>query len=90
MPPVRFGVLSLIGTFIYVVVLSSIGYSLGSEWSKINHGLTQVSYVLGAIVVLAVIGFVLYRLRQFRREAASVQAPTGRSDEANQVNRGGR
>ena len=33
-PPVRFGVLSGIGTLVYVVVLSSIGYSLGGEWSQ--------------------------------------------------------
>src|ERR1700760_3221867 len=44
-PALKFGVLSFIGTFIYVVVLSSIGYSLGSEWSKINHGLTVITYV---------------------------------------------
>jgi membrane protein DedA with SNARE-associated domain len=70
-PPVRFGVLSAIGTVIYVIVLSSIGYSLGSEWSKINHGLTVVSYVLVALVVVAIIAVVLYRLREFRREAAA-------------------
>ena len=70
-PPLRFGVLSLIGTFVYVTVLSSIGYSLGSEWSKINHGLALAGYVLGALVVLAIVGFVLYRLREFRREAAA-------------------
>ena len=70
-PPLRFGVLSLIGTFVYVTVLSSIGYSLGSEWSKINHGLALAGYVLGAFVVLAIVGFVLYRLREFRREAAA-------------------
>jgi membrane protein DedA with SNARE-associated domain len=52
-------------------VLSSIGYSLGSEWSKINHGLTVVSYVLVALVVVAIIAVVLYRLREFRREAAA-------------------
>ena len=70
-PPVRFGVLSLIGTAIYVTVLSSIGYSLGSEWSKINHGLTVITYVLAAVVIVAIIGFVFYRLREFRREAAA-------------------
>jgi membrane protein DedA with SNARE-associated domain len=70
-PPLRFGVLSLIGTLVYVVTLSSIGYSLGGEWQKINHGLTQATYVLVAVVVLALIGFVLYRLREFRREAAA-------------------
>jgi membrane protein DedA with SNARE-associated domain len=70
-PALRFGVLSLIGTLVYVVALSSIGYSLGSEWSKVNHGLTMVSYILVAVVVLALIGFVVYRLREFRREGTS-------------------
>jgi membrane protein DedA with SNARE-associated domain len=76
-PPVRFGVLSLIGTFVYVVVLSSIGYSLGGEWSKINHSLSVVTYILVAVVVVAVIGFVIYRLREFRRERAAGEARPG-------------
>lgn len=70
-PALRFGVLSLIGTLAYVIALSSIGYSLGSEWSKINHGLSQASYVIVAVVVVAIIVFVLYRLREFRRETAA-------------------
>ena len=86
-PPVRFGVLSLIGTVVYVIVLSSIGYSLGSEWSKINHGLTLATYVLVAVVVVAIIGFVLYRLREFRREAA---AGAARSESTNSRERLGR
>ena len=75
-PPLRFGVLNLIGTFIYVVVLSSIGYSLGSEWGKINHGLTQVTYIVVAIVVVALIAFVVYRVREFRKEAAAARDET--------------
>jgi membrane protein DedA with SNARE-associated domain len=69
-PPVRFGVLSGIGTLIYVVTLSSIGYSLGGQWSKINHSLSVATYILVAVVVIGVIGFVIYRLREFRREGA--------------------
>lgn len=83
-PPVRFGVLSLIGTFVYVTVLSIIGYSLGTEWEKVNHGLTQATYVLLAVVVVAIVGAVLYRLREFRREAAAAAArdetPAGRAN----------
>src|ERR1700757_2947242 len=45
-PPVRFGILSFIGTLVYVVVLSSIGYSLGGEWSKVNHSLSTASYIV--------------------------------------------
>jgi membrane protein DedA with SNARE-associated domain len=69
-PAIRFGVLSLIGTVIYATVLSLIGYELGHTWNSVNHGLTIVGYVLFALIVVAIVGFVLYRLRQFRRESA--------------------
>jgi membrane protein DedA with SNARE-associated domain len=74
-PPVRFGILNLIGTVIYVIALSSIGYSLGHEWSKVNHGITDVGYAVAAVVVIAIVAFVVYRLREFRREAAAGAVP---------------
>jgi membrane protein DedA with SNARE-associated domain len=67
-PPVKFGVLSLIGTLLYATALASIGYELGSTWESVNKGLTVVGYILFALIVVAIVGFVLYRLRQFRRE----------------------
>src|SRR6185437_13377158 len=66
-PPVRFGVLSLIGTVAYATILATIGYELGSAWESVSKGLTYVGYIL---FVIAIVGFVLYRLRQFRREDA--------------------
>jgi membrane protein DedA with SNARE-associated domain len=68
LPAIRFGILSLIGTVIYAAALSSIGYGLGSAWESVNKGLTVVGYVLFALIVVAIVGFVAYRLRQFRRE----------------------
>src|SRR6266568_832939 len=67
-PAGRFGILSLIGTVIYATALSLAGYGLGSTWQRVNHGLTIVGYVLFALVVIAIVGFVAYRWRQFRRE----------------------
>jgi membrane protein DedA with SNARE-associated domain len=69
-PAIKFGVLSLIGTVIYATVLSLIGYGLGHAWNSVDHGLTLVGYALFALLVVAIAGFVLYRLRQFRRETA--------------------
>ncbi len=69
-PAVRFGVLSGIGTVLYATALSSAGYALGSAWNSVSHGLAVVGYVLFALVAVAIVGFVVYRLRQFRREAA--------------------
>src|ERR1700689_5425470 len=76
-PAARFGVLSLIGTVIYAAALSSIGYGLGSAWKSVSHGLTLVGYVLFALLVIAIVGFVLYRWRQFRREARSGGSGSG-------------
>jgi len=66
----------LIGTVIYATTLSSIGYALGSAWQSVNHGLTIVGYILGALIVIAIAGFVIYRLRAFRREARLKAAAT--------------
>ena len=79
-PAVRFGVLSFIGTVIYATVLSVIGYTLGSEWKRVSHGLTIVGYALFAVVVIAIVGFVGYRLREFRREAAAGTLPAEFAD----------
>ena len=79
-PAGRFGVLSLIGTVIYAAALSSIGYGLGSAWQKVNHGLTLAGYALFVIVVIAIVGFVVYRLREFRREAAQGTLPAEFAD----------
>jgi len=83
-PAGKFGVLSLIGTVIYATVLSLIGYELGHAWNSISHGLTIVGYILFALVVIAIIGFVVYRLRQFRRESAqaATSGPAGTSGSA--------
>jgi membrane protein DedA with SNARE-associated domain len=73
-PPVRFVVSSAIGTVVYVTALSCIGYSLGDQWSKVSHSLSLVSYVLVALIVVALVGFVVYRLREFRKEDAAAAA----------------
>jgi membrane protein DedA with SNARE-associated domain len=76
-PPIRFGILSLIGTLIYATVLASIGYAVGSEWQSVSHGLAVVGYVLFALIVVAIVGFVAYRWRQFRRESQRSAAESG-------------
>jgi membrane protein DedA with SNARE-associated domain len=67
-PPVRFGVLSGIGTVVYATVISVIGYQIGGSWSKFNHDFSLATYVIIVLVVLVIAGAVLYRWREFRRE----------------------
>jgi membrane protein DedA with SNARE-associated domain len=68
MPPLRFLLLSAIGTVIYASALSAIGYGLGSAWTNVEHSLSVFGYVIVALVVVAIVAFVVIRLRAVRRE----------------------
>ena len=68
-PPLRFTLLSLIGTVIYVSALSAIGYGLGSAWESVEHDIAIFGYVIVAVVVVAIVAFVVIRLRAVRRES---------------------
>ena len=69
MPPLRFTLLSLIGTVIYVSAFSAIGYALGSAWNSVAHEVSVAGYVIVALVVVAIVAFVVIRLRAVRRES---------------------
>jgi membrane protein DedA with SNARE-associated domain len=76
MPALRFGVLSLIGTVIYASALSAIGYAVGSAWHSVAHDVSIAGYVIVVLVVAAIVGFVVYRLRAVRREGPAA-VPAG-------------
>src|SRR5215471_8150814 len=69
-PPLLFGVLSLIGTAVWVTVISLVGYGVGSAWQSVAHGLAVAGYVIFAAAVVAIAAFIAYRVREVRREAA--------------------
>jgi membrane protein DedA with SNARE-associated domain len=69
MPPLRFTLLSLIGTVIYASAFSAIGYALGSAWDSVAHEISVAGYVIVALVVVAIVAFVVIRLRAVRRES---------------------
>ncbi|MBO0830761.1 MAG: DedA family protein [Actinobacteria bacterium] len=73
-PALRFGVLSLIGTLVYGAAVASIGYGVGSAWQTVSHDLAVAGYIAAAIAVVAIVAFVLVRLRAFRREQAAAAA----------------
>src|SRR5882757_1687824 len=75
-PPVMFGILSLIGTAVWVTAISLVGYGLGSAWQSVAHGIAVAGYVIAAGVILALAAFITYRLREVRKEAAGHRAQT--------------
>lgn len=73
-PAPLFGVLSLIGTAIWVTVISLIGYGLSSTWQSIAHGIALAGYAIAVVAVIAIVALILYRLREVRREQAEALA----------------
>jgi membrane protein DedA with SNARE-associated domain len=74
-PPVLFAFLSLIGTAVWVTAISLIGYGVGSAWNRINHDISLAGYAIAAIAVIAIAAFVVYRLRELRREGHKEASP---------------
>src|SRR5499427_1148346 len=82
-PPLMFGVLSLIGTAIWVTVISLIGYGVGSAWQSVAHGLAVAGYVIFAAAVVGIAAFIVYRVREVRREGQhAALSGEGREDPA--------
>jgi membrane protein DedA with SNARE-associated domain len=80
-PALRFGILSLIGTAIYATIIASVGYAVGSAWHSVAHDLSVASYLLAAVVITAVTGFIVMRLRQQRREPQISPQTAERTDD---------
>lgn len=68
-PALRFGLLSLAGTVVYVAAVASIGYAVGSAWNRVAANLSIAGYVVAAVVVAAIVVFVVCRVRALRRES---------------------
>jgi membrane protein DedA with SNARE-associated domain len=73
-PPAKFGVLSLTGTAVYASALTLGGYAAGSTWHQVEHDLAVGGYAVAAVLVAGFAAFILYRLRELRKEAAEVRA----------------
>ena len=74
-PPLLFGVLSFIGTAVWVTVISLIGYGVGSAWQSVAHGLALAGYVIAVLAVIAIAAFIAYRVREVRREGQHPAPP---------------
>ena len=79
----RFGLLSLLGTVVYVSAVASIGYAVGSAWNRVAHDMSVAGYVAATVVVAAVVCFIVIRSRELRREARDERPgePPARSGE---------
>ncbi len=69
----RFVAFTFIGSFLWCIPLTYVGYQWGPDWESFREGARFADYPIAAIIVIAVIWFVWHRLRELR---ATEPAPT--------------
>jgi membrane protein DedA with SNARE-associated domain len=78
MPVVAFGVFTAIGVTVWIGVLAGIGYALGSSYHSMVKAFGDATYVVAALVVVALVFTIVHRFRAMRAEQASLAArPSG-------------
>jgi membrane protein DedA with SNARE-associated domain len=78
MKPLKFGIATAVGSLVWISALAAIGYSLAGSWNSIAHDFQAAGYVLGALVVVAIVGLATHRYRAIRADrlaAESAQTP---------------
>jgi membrane protein DedA with SNARE-associated domain len=74
MPVVAFGLFTAVGVTIWIGVLAGIGYALGSSYHSMVKAFGDASYVVAALVVVALALTIVHRFRAMRAEQASLGA----------------
>lgn len=94
MPPVRFGIYTVLGCIPWTAALAYAGYLVGKNWGNVASALHGPSYALAALLLLLVVFAIVMLLRRRRRERGRPSGQTGpgergaHSERAGHVERG--
>jgi membrane protein DedA with SNARE-associated domain len=72
---VRFGIYTTIGCIPWTAALAGAGYAAGANWPSIVNGFRVPTYVIGAVVLIAITVCAWRYARQRRAEIASPGGP---------------
>jgi membrane protein DedA with SNARE-associated domain len=76
MSAVRFGLYTVAGCIPWTAALAVIGYLLGSRWQQVASGFHTASYIVGGLLVIALIIAVVGLVRRRRHDARRTESPT--------------
>ena len=77
MPPVRFGIYTTIGCLPWTTALAVAGYAVGANWESIVTAFHGPSYIIAAVVLLAIVIGVWRYLRRRPADARTGDRPLG-------------
>jgi membrane protein DedA with SNARE-associated domain len=79
MAPLRFGIYTAAGCLPWTAALALAGYAVGANWQEIESGFRGPTYVIAALVVVAVAAALWRLVRQRRPEPPAAAGPPGTS-----------
>ena len=82
MPVVAFGLFTAIGATVWIGVLAGIGYALGGSYHSMVKAFGDASYVVAALVVVALAFVIYHRFRAVRAEQAARAGRDGAEPDA--------
>jgi membrane protein DedA with SNARE-associated domain len=77
-PLVRFGILTAAGSLIWDGAWALIGYGASGTWTSIEHGFNYAGYLLGFLVVVAIVALIAHRYRSYQAATGGGAVPDGR------------
>lgn len=77
MAPLRFGIYTTIGCLPWTAALAAAGYAVGANWQSVVNGFHGPTYIIAAIVVIAIVIAVWRYARRRRAEFRAGQPATG-------------
>jgi membrane protein DedA with SNARE-associated domain len=66
----RFSVLTFVGSFLWCIPLTTVGYKWGPDWETFRNNARFLDYPIAAVILLAIGWFVWHRLGEIRTERA--------------------
>jgi len=80
-PLVRFGVMTALGSTVWLGAMALIGYNVGKKYESVMHGVSYAGYLLAVLVVAAIAFVVWHRWRSYRAHTRPNEAVAGTSDD---------
>jgi membrane protein DedA with SNARE-associated domain len=71
MPALRFGLYTVAGCLPWTAALAIVGYGVGANWSHVEDAVRGPSYLIAALVAVAIAGAAVVVVRRRRRAAAA-------------------
>jgi membrane protein DedA with SNARE-associated domain len=81
MRPLRFGIYTTIGCIPWTAALAAAGYAVGANWQQIPNAFHTVTYIVAAIVIVALAIGVWLFIRNRRSERAGGPHAAGRPED---------